>query len=278
MIYVNNEEWRLIDTGTNNAFYNMAVDEAIMKTCRKGKVPPTIRFYQWSPPGLSLGYFQQLHSEVDCATCKEHGVDIVRRLTGGRAILHDDELTYSIVGRDTEDFLPKSVLESYKVISRGIIKGLQSLGLDVELKPVEKNKKPDRGFSAACFDAPSWYEVVAGGKKLVGSAQTRQKGVILQHGSIPFSLNTDTLFRLLNISDERMRQRLKGRFQKKATSLNQQSGTKLQLKRVKNALRQGWEEVFGIGLKEGQLLPEEEKWIKELIENKYQAEDWNASK
>src|SRR6056297_4199709 len=114
---MSNKEWRFLDTGTNDAFYNMAVDEALMKSCRAKKSPPVIRFYRWSPPGLSLGYNQESAKAVDREECNSKGIDIVRRLTGGRAILHDNELTYSIIVRKDEGFLPESILESYKIIS-----------------------------------------------------------------------------------------------------------------------------------------------------------------
>ncbi len=272
------KEWRLLDTRVNDAFYNMAVDEALMKSCRNYKSPPVVRFYRWSPPGLSLGYNQEFTKEVDREACNLRGVDVVRRLTGGRAILHDDELTYSIIVRKDDGILPEGILESYKVISKGIIKGLKNTGLNAELKAIERGKKSPKGFSAACFDAPSWYEVIVGNKKLVGSAQTRQKGVILQHGSIPFSLDADMLFSILNIRDTEVRNRLKRRFMQKATAINQELGYKVNLNVFKESLKSGWEKVFAINLKNSELLPRERKWVIELMENKYRTEEWNAMK
>lgn len=272
------QEWRLIDTGANNAFYNMAVDEVLMKSCQSRNSPPIIRFYRWSPPGLSLGYNQKLLKEVDREACNLNGIDIVRRLTGGRAILHDDELTYSIIVRNDEGFLPESILESYKIISTGIIKGLQELGLDVDLKALEKGKKTPKGFSAACFDAPSWYEVVAGGKKLVGSAQTRQRGIVLQHGSIPFSIDAGLLFSILNITNDKSREKLKRRFLQKATAIKQETDKMINLEELKNSLKKGWEKVFNITLKDSQLFIEEQNRIAELIKSKYDTEEWNNMK
>lgn len=275
---MSNKEWRLLDTGTNDAFYNMAVDEALMKSCRAEKSPPVIRFYRWSPPGLSLGYNQELAKEVDREVCNSKRIDIVRRLTGGRAILHDNELTYSIIVRKDEGFLPESILESYKIISAGIIKGLQEVGLNVDLKALEKNKKIPKGFSAACFDAPSWYEVIAGNKKLVGSAQTRQRGIILQHGSIPFSIDADLLFSLLKIDKDKTRQRLKKRFLHKATAIDWETDKKISLEKLKNSLRNGWEDIFAVTLKDSKLFSQEQRWVTELIENKYKTEEWNERK
>ncbi len=271
-------EWRLLDTETNDAYYNMAVDEAVMEVHRAGLVPPTIRFYQWSPPGLTLGYFQQIQETVDKEVCKENNTDIVRRLTGGRAILHDDELTYSIVISEKLAYLPKSILESYKIISKGIISALHFLGLGVELKAVENNRKAPKGFSSACFDAPSWYEVVIKDKKLVGSAQTRKDGIILQHGSIPFSINADILYNVLKIPSEKVREGLKKRFLKQATALNWETASKLTYKQLKDALIAGWENEFEIKLKPGHLSEKEIELVGNLIRNKYRTDDWNGKR
>lgn len=271
-------EWRLIDTEINDAFYNMAVDEAIMKIHKQEKVPPTIRFYRWSPPALSLGYFQQFHKVVDEKKCRKYNVDAVRRLTGGRTILHDNELTYSITIAEKTGYLPEDILESYNIISRGIVRGFNLLDIDVNLKQLDKSKKKPEGFSAACFDAPSWYEVVADGKKLVGSAQTRKKGIILQHGSIPFTLNEDKLFSVLKFSNDRVRERMKNIFLNKATSVLQQTDSSLSFDELKKSLIKGWEQVFSIKLQPGTLLPEEENLVEELIENKYNTRQWNQKR
>lgn len=266
--------WRLLDTGTNNAFYNMAVDEAIMKTRQKGLVPPTIRFYQWDPPGLSLGYNQKVKKVVNLEYCQQHNIDIVRRLTGGRAILHDDELTYSLVVE--EDDLG-NILESYKTISKGIITGLKKLGLKADLKPLSGKKKAPKGFSAACFDAPSWYEVVVNKKKLVGSAQVRKKGIILQHGSIPVNIDVDKLFNALKTDDNQL-ERIKKIFLQKATTINQATETRIEIQILKEALVSGWEKNFNIKLVSGVLTKEEIKIIQQLINEKYGSEEWNYKK
>ena len=272
------KEWRLLDTGCKNGYYNMAVDEAIMKATEDNLIPPTIRFYQWSPPALSLGYSQQGKEVIDRESCDRAGVDVVRRLTGGRTILHDDELTYSIVLSETSEILPQSIIKSYKIISRGMVKGLKKLGLSVELKPFDKNKKKEKGFSAACFDAPSWYEVLADGKKLIGSAQTRRKGIILQHGSIPFTIEADKIYSLLKMkgnNQEKLRKRMIDKFQKKATALNTESEKVININELKKVLKKGWEEEFQVSLKWGELIPQEEKWIKQLVEKKYLTDEWN---
>ncbi|MFW6006682.1 MAG: lipoate--protein ligase family protein [Bacillota bacterium] len=272
------EKWRLIDTGINNAYYNMAVDEAIMKASRKDLVPPTIRFYQWSPPGLTLGYSQTGKQVVNEKKCKQNQVDVVRRLTGGRTILHDDELTYSIIVKEDSGILPGSIIDSYKIISEGIVKGFKILNIPVDLKPFDKNKSRDKGFSAACFDSPSWYEVLINGKKLVGSAQTRRKGIILQHGSLPFSIDAEKLYNLLKINGDRknkIRNKMVKRFLNKATAVNNVSEKNISPGELKKSLKKGWETVFKVSLKPGSLIQQEKIWVKKLIREKYKTREWN---
>ncbi len=271
--------WRKIITETSDGFYNMAVDEAIMIAHREGKVPPTLRFYTWQPPALSLGYFQKLQEEIDIEKCEEMGVDIVRRLTGGRAILHDRELTYSININESLDILSGSVVESYKQVSRGLVSGLQKLNIAAELKPLEKNKKAPQGKSSACFDAPSWYEVVVEGKKLIGSAQTRKKGTILQHGSIPFSYNSQQIFQLFNFSSEKRREKMRRFYSLKATAINQCCEKEISIQELAEALTEGLAKNLDIKFeKTDGLTSYEQKLAQELKEDKYSSTEWNYKK
>ena len=268
------KKWRLLDTGKNHPAYNMAVDEAIMKAHREKLVKPTFRFYQWLPPGLSLGLSQKIKKTVDFDKCRENGVEVVRRLTGGRAIYHQkDELTYSLVINEESGFLSDSILTSYKKISMGMVRGLKSLGLAVDLHSVTKNG--DKKKSAACFDSPSRYEIVAEGKKLIGSAQTRRKGIIMQHGSFPFSIKIDILYQILKVSGSKLRERLKRNYLNKATALSKITDRNLKISEVKSALIEGWERKFNIEIEKGNLIPEEKEWARDLMENKYGTEEWN---
>ena len=180
-------KWRFIDSNNRSPYYNMALDEALLEWHSKGEIPPTIRFYGWNPPTLSIGYFQKAEKEINFDKVKELGLGFVRRPTGGRGVLHDEELTYSVIVSEEYPNMPKTVTEAYRVISEGLLEGFRSLGLEayfaIPRSEEEKNslKNPR---SSVCFDAPSWYELVVEGRKIAGSAQTRQKGVILQHGSI----------------------------------------------------------------------------------------------
>jgi lipoate-protein ligase A len=266
--------WRLIIEENNNAYYNMAVDEAIMKIHSQGDTPPTLRFYGWQPAALSLGYFQQLKKEVDLEKCQDKGINLVRRLTGGRAILHKQELTYSIIIHENYNLLADSIEKSYQQISSGLVAGLNQLGVKAELKAVERGKKAPRGHSAACFDAPSWYEVILNNKKLIGSAQRRRKNTILQHGSLPLDDSSEEIFELLNYSSEIDRKKARRIFKSKSTNLKK-AGYKLKRRQLIDALSSGLAEKLGLTFEESSLTDKEIELAYKLAKNKYCNHDWN---
>jgi lipoate-protein ligase A len=267
-------EWRLIKDTYHTGFMNMAIDEAIMIAHREGLVPPTIRFYQWSPPAVSLGYFQDLKKEIDVDSCRNLGIDIVRRPTGGKAVLHDKELTYSFTIRENHPLVNNSILETYKKISGGIIKGLFYLGVTADLVPLrEKSKIHHSNLKSICFSVPSQYEVQVEGKKIVGSAQVRKREIVLQHGSLLIELEKDKLFSVFNFPSTQIRERLKTKF--KATSLGEILKRKITFSELSAILPRGFEEEFGVKLLEGQITEEEEKISQELLENKYLTYEWN---
>jgi lipoyl(octanoyl) transferase len=278
-------EWRLIKDSYHNGFINMAVDEAIMIAHKNGLVPPTIRFYQWSPPAVSLGYFQDLKKEINVKVCQEIGIDIVRRPTGGKAVLHDQELTYSFIIKENDPLVNDSILETYKKISGGIIRGLSYLGIKAELVPLrdklennllgrsDKARIHHLDFKSICFSVPSQYEVQVEGKKIVGSAQVRKGGVVLQHGSLLIKLEKDKLFSVFNFPSVQIREKLKSKF--KATSLEEILKRKINFSELSNILPRGFEEEFGVRLIESKLTEPEEKIFKDLLGNKYLTYEWN---
>ena len=278
-------KWRLIKDGYHNGFMNMAIDEAIMIAHREGLVSPTIRFYQWSPPAVSLGYFQDLKKEIDIDACQDMGIDIVRRPTGGKAVLHDKELTYSFVIKENHPLVNDSILETYKKISGGIIKGLSYLGVKAELVPVKEKLKNDSlnkgkiskifhpNIKSICFSVPSQYEVQVNGKKIVGSAQVRKGGIVLQHGSLLIKLEKDKLFSVFNFRSVQVREKLKSRFN--ATSLEEILKKRIDFSELSEILPRGFEEEFGVKLVEGKLTEQEERVSKDLFENKYSTYEWN---
>lgn len=177
--------WRLLDTGSGRGSYNLALDEALFRLTLEGRCPPTVRFYSWSPPALSVGYFQAWERDIDEAACRERGIGIYRRITGGRAVLHRDEVTYSVVCGRSRAFFGEGILPAYRKIGRALAEGLKNLGVDVEVVLPDAGRRsasPPRHPS--CFSSSIGYEISAAGKKLVGSAQKRQGDTLLQHGSI----------------------------------------------------------------------------------------------
>src|ERR1700730_795615 len=166
--------WRFIRSGQCSPAYNMAMDEAITGPHSEGKIPPTLRFYGWNPPTLSIGYFQKASVEVDLEALEQQGIGFVRRPTGGRAVLHDQELTYSIIVAENYPDMPSGVTEAYRVLSEGLLRGFQKLGMNATMVQCDNGvdkRATDVMTSAACFDAPSWYELVVEGRKVAGSAQ-----------------------------------------------------------------------------------------------------------
>lgn len=269
-------DWRFIDTGFNDASMNMAMDEAVLIAHSEGKVPPTIRFYGWNPATLSVGYFQKVEKEIELKEVRRRKLGLVRRMTGGRAVLHADELTYSVIL--SEHALPQSVIEAYRLISQGLIYGFRALGLDAHfsIPHSEKEKKElKRPRSAVCFDAPSWYELVVSGRKVAGSAQTRQKGVVLQHGSIPLTIDVDQLFDVFKFRSPELKERMKIRFLQKAVAINELRSEPASLAEVKKAFKNGFAQAFSTELKDGELTEEEKRLAWELNIQKYGTDEWN---
>jgi lipoyl(octanoyl) transferase len=272
------ETWRLLDTGVNDPAMNMAIDEAILTAHSQGLIPPTVRFYAWDPPTLSIGYFQRAKREVDFEQLQKHGLGFVRRQTGGRAVLHDKELTYSVVLAETHPLMPRSVNESYRVLSRGLMEGFRALGLSAEMVSLadEEDKKRYAGLgSAACFDSPSWYELVVEGRKVAGSAQTRQRGTILQHGSILLDLDADMLFDVLLFPSEEEREQMKRSFLEKAVSIKGCSGKDVSYEEAVHAFRTGFEKGLGIRLVQEGLTTFEQELAEQLRREKYSSDAWN---
>lgn len=272
------EVWRFIDSGNCSPSFNMALDEALLDWHSEGKIPPGIRFYGWDPATLSIGYFQKVEKEIDLEAVKAHGLGFVRRPTGGRGVLHEHELTYSVIVSENHPEMPKTVTEAYRVISEGILKGFHQLGLEAYFavpKTDEERSALKNPRSAVCFDAPSWYELVVEGRKVAGSAQTRQKGVILQHGSILLDLDEDKLFSLFKYPNERVKDRMKSAFKSKAVAINEISPRKISLEEAKEAFYKGFAEGLNIELESYDLTEEELAYVKKIAKERYENDEWN---
>lgn len=274
--------WRWIRYGKGGPAENMAVDEALLASVSTGKAPPTVRFYGWEPAALSIGYFQKAEEEVDLAALGRRGYGFVRRPTGGRAVLHDAELTYSVVVPESHPGMPGTVNEAYRVLSEGLVEGFRRLGLRAEMAALAEGGKKaalSAAASAACFDSPSWYELVVEGRKIAGSAQMRHRGAILQHGSILLDLDADALFAVLRFPAERLRERLKAAFLDKAVAINDLLGAlgkpPVSAEEAEAAFAAGFAAGLGVRLLPGELTEEERRHAARLAAEKYGADAWN---
>ena len=240
--------WRLLDTDESDGTTNMSIDEAIMYAVKEKKSPPTLRFYGWSPPCVSIGYMQNI-DEIDLEICREKGYSLVRRLTGGRAVLHIDELTYSVIASQNEAQVAGDILTSYHRLSLGLMKGLQILGGSVTQSDRFNSRKQG---SSACFEVPSHYEVKSYGRKLIGSAQVRRNGVVLQHGAIPLKGDISRLIDVLSIS-ESDKDNLRKKLLKRAIALDEAIGRSVTYDEVVKVIVKGFEQALNLNFEPGTL-------------------------
>ena len=268
--------WRLLETGPGDGCTNMAVDEALLEVYAAGAASPTLRFYTWSPPAVSLGYGQATEADIDLAQCQALGIDVVRRTTGGRAVLHDHEVTYSVVIREDDPRAAAGILASYLTISRALIRGLSHLGISAELLPLRGAASRSReAVSPICFATPSSYEVAVAGRKIIGSAQRRAHGVIMQHGSIPMSLDLDKLSAVLGSPNSAHRARpMAVDYQTRMTSLQEAGGRLYDYAEVVAALSRGFADTWEVELITGELTAEEKRLSAYLRATKYGSDAW----
>ena len=244
-------KWRVIPLHTTNAATAMAIDEAVFELVGAGKSPPTIRFWRWQPSAVSIGYFQSIEDEVNLDACKQFAVDVVRRRTGGGAVYHDytGEITYSVIG--PEEVMGKGIHDTYKLVCGWLIGGLKNLGIEAQFVPIN--------------------DIVTGGKKISGNAQTRKIGVVLQHGTVLYDLDVTKMFTLLKISQEKISDKMIKAVEERVTRISNFGN--FSREEVYNALLQGF--VEGKEWDFGELTSEEASLTKELAENKYKTKEWN---
>ncbi len=267
------EQWRLILSKPLSGAENMAFDEAILETVGAGDSAPTLRLYAWNPPCLSLG-FSQTFADVDNKLVSEQGWDIVRRPTGGRAILHTDELTYSIHAPADHPHLQGDVLSSYRYLSTGLIKGLELMGVETEVQPSHHPTETAKLDDPVCFVAPSAYEITHGGKKLLGSAQTRRKKSILQHGTLPLMGDITRICKVLVYADEPARQQAVKQVLDRATTLEHASTRIVSWDEAAQAMVDGLTSALGIEFTETPATTTELRRAGVLASERYQNSTW----
>ncbi|HZB81075.1 MAG TPA: biotin/lipoate A/B protein ligase family protein [Nitrososphaera sp.] len=234
---------RTLETGYNTAALNMAIDEALMENVDE---VPILRIYRWCPTAVSIGYFQSMKEEVDLEKCREIGVDVVRRLTGGGAVLHEFELTYSFMTKK----YPQNIMESYRWICDAIVMSINRLGFDASFVPLN--------------------DIVIAGKKVSGNAQTRRNGVLLQHGTLLLDVDVNKMFCVLKVPSEKLRDKLIKDVKERVTSL---SGTTFE--DLASSLRISFAAKFDAKLVDDNLSKEELSRARWLAERKYTNKEWN---
>jgi lipoate-protein ligase A len=247
------DKWRLLRIREDKGAMQMAIDEAVLLARAKDIVPNTLRFFTWKPPALTIGYFQSLKQEIDISNAERLGIDIVRRYTGGGAVFHDAELTYSLVV--PEDEISFDIIESYNILCKGIINGLAYFGIEAEFRPIN--------------------DIITRGKKISGNAQTRKKGIILQHGTILLDVDVRTMFSLLKVSSEKIKDKMIKKVEERVTSLKDESGRIITAEKVEEAMIKGFEQALNIKLIEGKLSDKELEIARKLYEEKYSTKEWN---
>lgn len=253
--------WRLLKLEANDAFTNMAIDEAIVQARIKDLVPNTVRFYQWKPSAVSIGRFQDISKEVQIDNCQQLGVDIVRRISGGGTVYHDcaGEITYNITARE-EDFGTKDVVQAYNTICKGLIQAAKILGVDADFNPGDPKNCPN---------------IAIDGKKISGSAQFHQGGVMLQHGTFLLDIDLDRMFTLLWVPWAKTIQDVVCVARERLTSIKKELGKKVSTEEVYQALIKGFEKAFNTQLQEEDLTTHEQKIAQELRRDKFSTDEWN---
>jgi len=249
----------------------MAVDESLLEHAGRGESLPTLRLYAWEPACLSLGYAQPF-GDVDTTRLRERGWDVVRRPTGGRAILHIDELTYSITAPLDEPRVAGTVLESYNRLAQALLTAVKSLGIPVEVK----EHGPGRGEvqGPVCFEVPSAYEITVGGKKLIGSAQARRREGVLQHGTLPLYGNLGRITQALVFPDESARAAATENLLSRATTIKSVLGKTIEWRTVAQAFVHAFESELNLTFERGELSSGEQSRAKALAREKYDHASW----
>ncbi|MFP4046104.1 MAG: biotin/lipoate A/B protein ligase family protein [Candidatus Aenigmatarchaeota archaeon] len=249
--------FRLIESDpVENSYQKMAMDEAILQAVSKGKVKPTLRFYRWSKPAVAIGYFQSVEEEVDREKCREDGVEIFRRMTGGGAVYKDPtgELNYSVIVPEELSGMPSDIEESYRKISECIIRALEKIGIEADHSGIN--------------------DVVVEGRKISGNAQTRKRGVLLQHGTLLLDFEPEKMVRYLKISEEKSKDKIASGLEGRVTTLKERRPG-LTREEVEKVLKEGFSEELSQEIEKGELTDWEKEKARELYREKYSTEEWN---
>ncbi|MRS03385.1 lipoate--protein ligase family protein [bacterium] len=267
-------QWRLIRSPASSAAFNMALDEALLSSTAQKRSLPTLRLYSWSVPSLSLGYAQPA-SDVDLNELNARGWQLVRRPTGGKAILHTDELTYSVTAPLDDPLVSGSLLESYQRISIALQKALTTLGTPTSADDNPAVPPAQSKTDPVCFQTPSNYEITWNGKKLIGSAQARKLGGVLQHGSLPLCGDLSRITQVLAYPNLMERQNAAIKTLAQATTLEGASGRSVSYTEAAEAIILSFSAQFGISFIQDEPSQDELEITNDLMREKYDSDSWN---
>jgi lipoate-protein ligase A len=260
-------QWRLVCSPPLPGSWNMAVDEAMLLAHSAGLTIPTLRLYRWSPPAVSIGLLQPIES-ISEEACRQLGFNIVRRPSGGGAVLHQHEITYAVVvdGRVCPE--GSSVMATYRWLAKGLTAGLRKLGIEASLSNSNDRNCPSQHHIASfCFARTSAADLTVEGLKLGGSAQARRRHFLLQHGSIPLRLDTETVEQIFGLS---------GR--KNFTCLEEVLEREVSPCEFVEALVAGFSEALGVSFIVSGLTPIELRLAEILFQHKYNTEEWTRER
>lgn len=249
--------WRLVCHNEFDGPWNMAIDEVMLSLRARKAVPDTLRLYRFEPSSVTIGYFQSAQESVNLAACDEHGLQVVRRPTGGGAVYHDTdgEITYAVVASKDDPLIPDDIAKSYETICKGIVLAMRSLGLEAEFEPVN--------------------DVSVKGRKVSGSAQTRRHGAVLQHGTVMYDTNIDVLASVLPVPLEKLTDKGVLRIEERVTTISRALGREVRYDEVMDALVKGFAEALNASLRKGVLTDQELQLAEKLVRTKYAQDSWN---
>jgi len=266
------QQWHLLITPPAPGAWNMAVDEALLEAVEGKQQSAMLRLYAWDPPCISLGYAQS-SADIDLVRLHDQGWDWVRRPTGGRAILHTDELTYSVIAPLSDPRLVGGVLESYQRLSLALLKALHSLDIPAETHPTYISAG-NRVGEPVCFEVPSNYEIVIQGKKIIGSAQARRKDAVLQHGTFPLCGDLTRITQALAFEGERERQQAATRLLAHATTAEMAAGKIISWQEAAQAFISAFQSELNLDLVPVELSARDSQRANELVRDKYADPSW----
>ena len=267
--------WRLINSYEQDGAWNMALDEALLNSVVSGESVSILRLYRWKPATVTLGYFQQGNAVVNLDACREFGFSVVRRITGGRAVLHDQEVTYAVISQEQNDIFPGGVAQNYHVIADVLQATFVEFGLQTEISSGRKERLDiDRVQQSSCFTAPALSELVLNGQKMTGSAQKRLSTSFLQHGSIPLNIYPDQLYQALNTGDKADLKRRVARLADRVGWMNRWLDQPVTVDEVEQCLTSQFEKNLTIKFIEDEPTVKETADARRLMQEKYANPDW----